>query len=485
MEAPSANPQTETVHLGPRSSILDPRSSSTSGLMLIFLAGAILRLGLWVWFWDEPLNIWDERDYNTLAISLVEREEFAFDPGRPASLRPPLYPAVVAGVYQLFGIENYQAVRLLQAGLSLLTVLVVYTLGAEVFSPRVGLWQAGLYCFYPSLLAYNNLLLTETLFTFFLCAACLALVRFYRRGSIPYLLAAGGLLGLGALTRSVLWLFPPVLAVFVLVTWKAPLGRRVLAAGALVGAFAVTLAPWSIRNTRLEKTFVAVDTMGGRNFMMGNYQHTPLYRAWDAISLTGDRSWHHELDAEFPTFAKMTQGQRDKLALRRGLQFVMENPGLTLQRDIVKFFNFWGLERELVAGAARGSFGSLSGLATALLTLVVFGSYAAALVTGLFGMVLAPPQDKRLHWLMLLLIAYICGMHTLTFGHSRYHLPVMPFVLGYSASALVQARGLWQRKGERSFWLAGLLSSLFLLGWAWEVVVVDFERYRSAVLSSF
>src|SRR5262249_52828387 len=160
---------------------------------------------------DVPLDVWDERDYNQLATSLVERGEFAFEPGKPLSMRPPLYPAVVAGMYRLAGMENYQAVRLLQVVLSLLTTYLLYRFGTEIYSRRVGLWLAVLFCFYPSLLWYNNLLLTETLFTFLLCAACYILARGLRRNSIGSLALFGVLLGLAALTRSILWLFPPIL----------------------------------------------------------------------------------------------------------------------------------------------------------------------------------------------------------------------------------------------------------------------------------
>src|SRR5262245_58525249 len=75
-------------------------------LLLILAIGAGVRLGLWVRFDGQPLNVWDEREYNALAVNLVEHGEYAFEPGKPDSLRPPLYPAVVAVVYRLFGAEN-------------------------------------------------------------------------------------------------------------------------------------------------------------------------------------------------------------------------------------------------------------------------------------------------------------------------------------------------------------------------------------------
>src|SRR5262249_8204138 len=126
-------------------------------LGLILLAGGVARFGLWRALAAMPLHIWDERDYNALALNLVRYGQFALTPGRPISQRPPLYPGAVAAIYELFGVENLQAVRLAQAGLSLLTVVLLYRIGAELYGRRTGVWLAGMVAFYPSLLGFNNL----------------------------------------------------------------------------------------------------------------------------------------------------------------------------------------------------------------------------------------------------------------------------------------------------------------------------------------
>lgn len=454
-----------------------PSQRKIHPLVAILIIGAVARIALWLWFAGMPIQISDEQDYNVLAISLVERGEFAYSPGNPASLRPPLYPALVAGMYSLFGVESFQAVRLLQAGLSLLTVWLLFKFGCEAFSQRVGVWLSGLYAFYPSMLGYNNLLLTEVVFTFFLCAACFSLVLFWKRDSIGYAAASGCLFGLAALTRSVLWLWPIVLCAFMLIFGQSRLSRRAASALALFAAFALTLAPWSIRTSRLEKTFTAVDTMGGRNLMMGNYEYTPLYRSWDAISMEGEESWDSVLSSHYPESGSTTQGQRDKLAARAGIEFVLKHPGLTLQRDVVKLMQFWGLERELIAGLARGLWGECSAIAMVFMTLVICGSYVASMLTSVFGLFLAPPSDRRIHGSLLLITAFICGMHTLVFAHSRYHLPLMPIVLAYSASAIANAREVWIRRRSPVFWLACGFSTLLLVGWAWEMAIVERERF--------
>ena len=459
------------------------RSGSFKALALILLIGGALRIALWMWFQGEPLHVWDERDYNQIATNLVKHGEFSFEPGAPISLRPPLYPFLVAGVYAMCGVENFQAVRLLNGLLGLMTVVVLYGLGVRVASRKTAIWLAGLCCFYPSLLIESNLLLTETLFTLLLCSVCYTLVLFYQEGRIAYLVLAGVFLGLAALTRSVVWMSPPFLAGFVVLTWKATWPRRIAAALTLLAAFAATLAPWSIRNSRLQGTFVAVDVMGGRNFMMGNYQHTPLYRSWDAISISGDKSWAFEIEANYPYEQRDTQGKVDRLALRQGLKFVRENPWLTLKRDIIKFFDFWGLERELVAGAAQGYWGELPKSAIVILAALILGCYAAVMALGIFGMCLSPLADRRLHWLFILVIAYICGMHTLVFAHSRYHLPIMPLVMVFAALTIVNARAIWQKRRSWSFWAAGGLCCLLAAGWLWNLMAGDAQRLLSLLQS--
>jgi hypothetical protein len=264
---------------------------------------------------------------------------------------------------------------------------------------------------------------------------------------------------------------------YLLVCLRTSILHRLLSCVLLLAGFAVTIAPWTIRNSSLQETFVTIDTMGGRNLMMGNYEHTPLTRAWDAISMRGDKSWDAILAREQPDFRSLTQGQKDKRAMRRGLEFMASNPGLTAQRSLIKFLNFWQLERELVAAVGRGYFGTAPGGLVIVLTAVVFGSYAIALLLGIFGAILTPPPDWRVQLYLLLVIAFICGLHTLVFGHSRYHLPLIPLVLLYTASALTNLRTIWERRGTALFWLATLLSFVLIGSWIWETIFVDLERF--------
>jgi 4-amino-4-deoxy-L-arabinose transferase-like glycosyltransferase len=456
-------------------------ATDSRALLLILLVGLVVRLLLWFWFSPLPPRIVDEQDYNVLAHNLLEHGEFALQAGSPTSMRPPLYPFLVAGIYAVAGADNFQAVRLVQALLSLINVWIVYRLGREAFSPRVGLWAAGLFAFYPTLLGMNNLILTEVLFTLLLTAACYAVLLYFRRERGGYLALAGVLLGLAALTRSVVWLSPPFLAAYVILFGPRSLAHRAGVAVVLVLAFGATIAPWTVRNSRLQKTFVTIDTMSGRNFMMGNYRYTPLYRSWDAISLEGEEAWYREVFDTYPPEMRTTQGHVDKLALKCGLKFVRENPGLTALRDLIKFFDFWGLERELIAGAFRDFFGPIPrpiilGMSAAILT-----GYVGALFLGIFGTLFSPPPDWRVHVLFLLVMAFICALHTLVFGHSRYHLPLMPFVLLYAAAAWTDRRRILEQRRSGRFALGVSLCVVFLIGWCWNAVAGDLDLVRGVL----
>ena len=162
------------------------------------------------------------------------------------------------------------------------------------------------------------------------------------------------------------------------------------------------------------------------------------------------------------------------------MEFVRENPGLTIQRSLVKFFDFWGLERELVAGTDRGFFGQAPKPVVLGLAAVINVAYVAAMVLAAFGLMFAPPADRGARWLIPCVILYVCGMHTIVFGHSRYHLPLIPLVLVYTAGAITNAGAIWrQRKSVRFAVAAGICVVLFA-GWAWTFFAVDWQRFAGA-----
>jgi len=441
-------------------------------LAAMLVVGLLLRLGVAAWLHGEGLYVADENDYDTLGAMIAGHGEYAFQSGTPTSLRPPLYPLLVAGVYTVAGEHNFTAVRVMNAVFGTLTVYLIYLLAGRMYGERAGLVAAFICAFYPSFIATSGLVLTETVFTFLVCACCLLMERYLKTGAAAYVAAFGAALGLAALTRSVLWLFPAPLVLFLLLfDPERLLGRRVLHVGVAVAVFAVVLAPWTIRNTRLQKTFTTVDVMGGRNFMMGNYEHTPMDRPWDAIAISGEKAWHQVLRQKHPEeFKGLTQGQIDKLAMKYAIGYIAARPADTLWRDWLKLGHFWQLEREIVAGLSRGYWGGLPKARVLVAAAAILASYGAVMVLGIFGATAVDSQNWRMHVFVLLLMAYVCGIHSLVFAHSRYHLPLMPLVGMFAAAAWCGRGEIVRHWRQPRVLLAAGVSLVLLAYWASELV---------------
>ena len=404
--------------------------------MGVLAAALAIRLLLLVGTASLGPQIADERDYLQIATSLVAGRGFAFESG-PTSLRPPLYPAFIAVVWLGSGVQSLQLIRLAQVALSLVTAWLVYRVACGVYDERSALAAAAITAVYPALIFENMMALSETLFTLLVVASTLALVRLVRAPTLARSFGAGVLIGCAALTRSVLWPFPVVVAP--LVGWwtpGTPRHRISIAAGLLVGSLLV-MGPWAIRNTRLQGVPVVVDTMAGLNLRMGNYEYTPHDRIWDAVAMQGDKSWIVGLPPTPPDGGAWTEGKKERWARGEAVRFMLANPGLTLWRSCIKFADFWGLDRDFLAGVQKGLFHPPLWFTVCAGTALLV-AYPVVLAATLAGIWLAPPADRRAHVLLLLIVSFICALHTVTFGHPRYRLPLMPVLAVYAGAAFVR-----------------------------------------------
>jgi 4-amino-4-deoxy-L-arabinose transferase-like glycosyltransferase len=414
-------------------------------LVTILVAGLALRLALFYGFLGAQPTIADERDYIAIARNLLHEGRFASSSGALTSLRPPLYPAFLAGLWALSGRESLEIVRAAQILLGLATVALLYAIAFRLWGRRVAVFAAAGLSFYPSLLVFDFLILTEILFTFLLLLAVMGGIAVFSHGRPAMALFSGFALGLAALTRSVLWPFPAILCPLVAILAPGAIGRRLGLAALVFVGFALPVFPWAVRNTRIQKVPVGIDTMGGINLRLGNYEHTPDERMWDAIALTGEKSWAHGLPPAPPGGGAWTEGQKEKWAAHKALSFMWAHPFLTLRRAAIKFCDFWGIEREILAGLERGNFRPPR-WAALLAALAIPLAYAIVALFAALGLFLAPPEDRRAHALFVAIVLFVTGVHTVVYGHSRYHLPLVPILLLYAAAAL-EGRS-WRRLRE-------------------------------------
>jgi 4-amino-4-deoxy-L-arabinose transferase-like glycosyltransferase len=438
--------------------------------------GLILRIAILAMTADLGTPIADEEHYARIADNIVVGNGFAWGPGQPTSIRPPLYPALLSAVWASSGVRNLQAVRVWQIAIALASTGLIALLGTMLYRPNVGLIAAAVFWLYPSYIFYNFLILTETLFTFLLVALMVLLVRLVRVGSLPIALACGATLGFAALTRSVLWPMPLALCPAVFLLLRASMVRRLAVSALVLAGYAAIVGPWAVRNTRVQGVVTIVDTMGGINLRMGNYEYTPDDRMWDAVMLTGEQNWIHGYRPPQPD-AIVTEGMKDKWAQRKAVEYMRQHPAETLRRSFIKCADFWGLERDFVAGVQHGLY-SPPVWTVAVVGLSIFVSYVVVVLFGAVGLWLASPNDWRAQLIVLLPAATILAGHTLAFGHARYHLPLIPLLTVFG-SALVTQLPSYQLS-SRAVRIGALATVTALLTiWVRQVTTVDLPRIKA------
>jgi 4-amino-4-deoxy-L-arabinose transferase-like glycosyltransferase len=460
------------VRTAPLTATLDVRSP----VLWVLGAALIVRLLLLVGASDLRL-LMDENQYQEIAVNLVEGRGFAiYD--KPTSWRPPLYPFLLSVIYRVGGTTDPMAARAVQAALSLVMLALVYQVARRLFEPRAAVAATAVVAFYPSLLFYNNHLLTEVLFTTLLTLIAYCLVRYLESAHAAWLAGAGLALALTVLTREILW---PMLGVMVLLAghvtrWRpAAWGRHALG---VVAAFLVVVTPWVVRNTMLQGTFTFIATNGGVVFYEGNYEHTPLDRPWRAHTLDDDIKVRRLLPQG------LTEGERQKVAMERGIAFMKENPGLTIRRSLVKMANVWGLEREVVGLVLAGEYGALGRAGALVVSGAIFSVYVVTMLAGVVGLSFA--IGARGPWMVFhlffaVLVGFVTLAHAPAFGHPRFHLPLMPLFAVYAAYAWSIRSAIRRALRGRAFMVAMALAGLLAIVWVREIAL-ESERFIQGLL---
>lgn len=257
-------------------------------------------------FFDQPVV--DAQTFHLWAEAI--RDGRPFVPG--VYFKPPLYPHVLAVLYDLFGARP-APVYLLQSLMGAATCVLVLGLGRVVFTPRTALVGALVCALLPILPFLEFQLVAEPLTTLLTMAALVLLVA---RGERRRLVAVAGLMiGIAALGRPNLLVLAPVLACWL---WRRD-GRRLGAALVLLVGIGVGIAPATLHNMR-EGRLVLVSANGGVNLWTGirpgadGASAIPIGILWDDVQLEAA-----EAGAPDPAAA-------DRWLLRRSLDQMRDDP---------------------------------------------------------------------------------------------------------------------------------------------------------------
>jgi hypothetical protein len=261
----------------------------------------------------------------------------------PTAWEPPLYPAILALVFKLFGTYTALAGFVILAFNSVCNCLLIVPLVAiarRCYGSRVALWAGWAWALYPAAMQYAvrwvwEMSLTACLFTALLLVT-LRLGGVAETQQTPrqtrLWLTWGLLWGLIALANPTLGLVLPVCGLWLAVRvaagqsgWRAPLRGAVLAAVVCLAC----VAPWIARNWITFHQFIPVRDNFGAEVWAGDGPGADGFRAGNLLPLNadapetllyrrmGEPAWVHMRGEQADAFLRQHPEQLLRLTLKR------------------------------------------------------------------------------------------------------------------------------------------------------------------------
>ncbi len=407
--------------------------------------------------WYAPADLARIAPYLNLDLS-----KLALDPrGMLTTFRAPLYPAFLAIIYFLNGINDgrFFAARLAQAvlGASLapLTWLVAQHVGPLLAREQAGEKTEGLarlaawtVAVYPLLVIFPLALATENLFFLLVLLSVLFFLKASEKPSVGNFLLAGFTLGLAALTRSIILGFGLLAILWIWFGWRQRRGA-ILAALALL----VTILPWIIRNSLLAHAPTGIETSLGYNLYVGYHPQSngtfTFGPSLDLLSILDDKA-------------------RDQIGTRMAIQFIEQDPArfplLALQR-LGYFFNVeW---RAFTYFYVNDFLGFIPPLELILILAILGLPFVVLALSSAAGAALLPwrPQTALL---LLLFIGYLLP-HVFILSEERFHLTLVPIFAVLAAGFWTQGWKALKARGRGALLAVGLVALLLCLNWGFEL----------------
>lgn len=381
--------------------------------------------------------------------------------------RPPGYPFVLAGVYQVFG-QGYLAPRLFQMALGLASVLLAFLFARGWLGAIPALLVAAGMSVYWVFIYFEMELQAETLFVFLLLAFLNAVGLWYRRRTFAVALAAGVLSGMAALVRPNFLAILAATPIWIVAVQWGEKNRRVtlLAVVGLVVGAVLAIAPATIRNYVVSARFVPISTNSGINLYIGNNPRADGFVAleleglgtfgtsfdWPGIVRTLEQRVGHELD----------DVDADAYFMREGLAFISANPGRFAELTLKKALLFWGpaeVGHNKEVHYERAFSPLLSHLP---------GRFSLLATLALLGLGLMATERDRARRALAALTALVGAAYFVSvlpfFAAARYRVPVLPILILFAGWAVYRfARTLLARRWRfAALGLVGFAAAFFV-----------------------
>ena len=321
----------------------EPTSHFPATLSAIAAAALTLRLAWGALRGSERFFTEGYTLFFTLARQLAAGHGYAFPGEPPTTFRVPFYPLFLAALTG--GEPHYAPVLVAQALVSVGTVVLAGLLARHWFGSRAGLLAAAICAGYPYYVLHDVTLQETGLFTFLAALATWLALGARLRGSVALAALTGLALGIAILTRATLAPFA-----LVAIAWLAlpDTGLRSTRRGIVMSltCFAATLlvlSPWLGRAHQLTGRWTLGTEFGAAVFA-ANHPLTFSHFPRESIDLSRAAAFASLTPADNAELARLRgdEAAQSDWYLGRGLDWVVNNPGATVQGMVRKLTAAFG-----------------------------------------------------------------------------------------------------------------------------------------------
>jgi hypothetical protein len=227
-------------------------------IIAVLALALILRLEYVLTVKHPPIE-YDQLNYTKTAIQLLDNGVYAYRDTKPNSLVTPGFPLLLAVFYWIFGHNplepTLQIYRVFQCFLALTAIWFIYKIGARLFHPVTGILAALFAAVHPMFVWSTSLILTEVPFLSVFMALLYMQVLILQENRLRDHIGMGLLLGIAVLLRPNVLPIAVIPYVFLWFSHRKAYVPYILAS---IGAFALIMMPWWVRNFLTFHQFIPI-----------------------------------------------------------------------------------------------------------------------------------------------------------------------------------------------------------------------------------
>ncbi len=400
----------------------------------LFLLAVALRLLVVVIVhdWESP-NAWE---YGVVADNVLAGKGFSGSawlvPEGNTAFMAPAYVYTLCAFRIVFGTWAYALLQLAQGCIGALCAVLTFRIAARVFDKQTGVVAGLLLAVYPTHAFMSTLIHPLLLIATILMGVVLLSIKLSESLNLRTGIFLGLVMGLGMLTDPALLCFVPF-AVAVPFLMNLKQWKRALCVCAAAACLMVAvIAPWTYRNYLVFDRFVPVKSQLGYIIWVGNHDGATgtqtLIDEDGKVKHVND----HIPDEEREILSGMIEPDAYNYLGKKALDYMVANPGETIQRTVKKALYFWWFPSWLSCPVCASG-GLLTQFHHAEKTI-----WLPVLGMGIAGVVMARKKWRRVFFLLLPMASYTALYAISNVGsNSRYRIPVEPLVVIFAALAVV------------------------------------------------